>query len=104
MASLTCVAARSSVAKVYPLQPHSRDAACGTTDKVCNQVTFVQTGRNNPNVISGGLVSGPAYDGTFADLRTNYEESEVAIDFNAGFANLLAGLAALPATFYATPC
>jgi hypothetical protein len=43
--------------------------------------------------INGGLVGGPDQQDQFPDKRNDYQRSEVAMDFNAGFTGAAAGLA-----------
>jgi tripartite-type tricarboxylate transporter receptor subunit TctC len=42
-------------------------------------------------------VGGPDQQDKFPDIRNDYQRSEVALDFNAGFTSAAAGLAALNA-------
>jgi hypothetical protein len=44
--------------------------------------------------LHGGLVGGPDQTDTFPDIRNDYQRSEVAFDYNAGFTGAAAGLAA----------
>ena len=48
----------------------------------------------NPNtyILFGALVGGPDLKGNYLDARDNYQQSEVAIDYNAGFQSAVAGL------------
>ena len=39
----------------------------------------------NPHLLFGALVGGPNFKDEFSDNRRNYEQSEVALDYNAGF-------------------
>lgn len=47
--------------------------------------------------IKGGLVGGPDQSDHFPDIRNDYQRSEVALDFNAGFTGAAAGLASFSA-------
>jgi hypothetical protein len=47
--------------------------------------------------VLGGLVGGPDQQDKFPDIRNDYQRSEVAMDFNAGFTGAAAGLAAFDA-------
>ena len=40
----------------------------------------------------GALVGGPNDKDEYEDRRNNYQQSEVALDYNAGFQGLMAGL------------
>lgn len=35
-----------------------------------------------------GLSAGPGQDDSYADLRSDYQKNEVAVDYNAGFTGL----------------
>lgn len=48
-------------------------------------------GAANPNVLYGALVGGPDQRGNFKDDRSDYIQSEVAVDYNAGFQSAVAG-------------
>ena len=48
-------------------------------------------GNANPHTIYGALVGGPDVDGNFSDDRSNYQQNEVAMDYNAGFQATIAG-------------
>lgn len=43
--------------------------------------------------ITGGIVGGPDQSDNFPDKREDYQRSEVALDYNAGFTGAVAGLA-----------
>ena len=70
-----------------PRNPHHRTAH-GTWNNN-------PTGEPNPSrhTLYGGLVGGPESNDTWADERNNFQRTEVATDFNAGFAGALARLA-----------
>lgn len=77
----------------YPLRPHHRGASCadGTENPVpCGQ-EMLDSQDPNKNLIIGAIVGGPSYNDSFLDYRQIYE-SEVALDYNAGFQGALAGL------------
>lgn len=67
----------------FPLNPHHRGAS-GTT----------HVGDSAPNAytLHGALVGGPARNGDYEDVRSNYVANEVATDYNAGFSGALAGV------------
>ncbi|WIA22858.1 hypothetical protein OEZ86_009804 [Tetradesmus obliquus] len=76
-----------------PCRPHHRAASClATPEQPCDCSAYFNTGCN-PNTIYGALVGGPTKDDVFTDTRWNYEASEVALDWNAGFTGMMAGLA-----------
>ena len=74
-------------------RPHHRGASCGALADRCDCAALRNPGCN-PNTLYGALVGGPARDGAFEDVRTNYEQNEVALDWNAGFSGVLAALSA----------
>ena len=39
----------------------------------------------NPQLLIGAVVGGPDINDRFYDDRNNYKQSEVALDFNAGY-------------------
>merc|ERR1719228_3039671 len=39
----------------------------------------------NPHTLYGGLVGGPDVNGDYSDARSNYQQNEVACDYNAVF-------------------
>ena len=51
---------------------------------------------NSPNanqqVLEGALVGGPDNNDNYADNRDNFQQNEVALDYNAGYQSALAGL------------
>jgi hypothetical protein len=76
-----------------PCRPHHRAASCiSTPQQPCDCSAYFNTGCN-PNTIYGALVGGPTKEDVFTDTRWNYEASEVALDWNAGFTGMMAGLA-----------
>ena len=50
------------------------------------------TGNPNPNELTGALIGGPDENDVFEDKRDNYQQNEVALDYNAGFQGALAGI------------
>jgi hypothetical protein len=58
----------------------------------CTEQNFIDS---HPALISvrGGLVGGPDQSDIFPDIRNDYQRSEVAFDYNAGFTGAAAGLA-----------
>lgn len=67
----------------FPLNPHHRGAS-GTR--------HVDDPAPNAYILHGALVGGPAPNGDYDDVRTNYVTNEVATDYNAGFSGALAGV------------
>ncbi len=74
-------------------RPHHRASSCGALGSRCDCSALRNPGCN-PNVLYGALVGGPGAKDQFDDARNNYEQNEVALDWNAGFSGALAGLAA----------
>lgn len=69
----------------YPRRPHHRAASCPTDmSKVCDY-SFALEKDDNPTVHWGAVVGGPDRHDGFKDDRLYYKQSEVALDFNAGF-------------------
>lgn len=74
-----------------PQQPHHRGASGVGWEGFRN-------GLPNVHTLHGALVGGPgsANDFDYADVRSDYQRNEVAIDYNAGFSGALAYLNQLP--------
>ena len=67
--------------------PHHR-AASGT-----NSAAKENDGTQNKYVLVGALCGGPTdANGSYQDVRSDYQANEVAIDYNAGFVGAAAGL------------
>ena len=64
---------------------------CGTLPTSCSFNNF-NSKQGNPIVLVGALVGGPKQSGSFTDDRKDYKTNEVAIDYNAGFQTVVAGL------------
>lgn len=101
-----------------PQRPHHRQSACalnyagpcravnnGTccageipgeagvrAGKGCCNVDSFMSSRPAQIKVLGGLVGGPDQTDKFPDIRNDYQRSEVALDFNAGFTAATAGL------------
>jgi len=70
-----------------PKNPHHRAAHHSTTNDINNPV-------NNVYLLTGALVGGPgSLDDSYADVVTDYQKNEVALDYSAGFVGLVAGYA-----------
>ncbi|EGC34746.1 hypothetical protein DICPUDRAFT_153014 [Dictyostelium purpureum] len=67
----------------YPKNPHHRASHHSTTQDINNPTT-------NTYVLYGALVGGPASDDSYKDDRTDYTQSEVALDYNVGLVGTLA--------------
>jgi endoglucanase len=74
-----------------PCAPHHRGATCGPLNRRCDCTAFSSPGCN-PVTVYGALVGGPTADGAFSDKRWDFQQSEVAIDYNAGFTGAAAAL------------
>lgn len=70
---------------------HHRGASCPNQPASCGWNEF-----NSPNpngqVLNGALAGGPDINDNYQDNRDNYQQNEVALDYNAGFQSALAGL------------
>jgi hypothetical protein len=84
-----------------PKRPHHRGASCDFVTKgtACRHAQFFDKNHVFPNVLPGGLVSGPTSVDQYADDHTQYTQSEVACDYNAA---LISG-ACRPGTFQFFP-
>ncbi|KAL1917249.1 uncharacterized protein VTP21DRAFT_4905 [Calcarisporiella thermophila] len=72
------------VHKNSPVNPHHAGAHGGVGLKNINSPPV------NEHILYGAVVGGPGSDGWFDDERTNYDQSETALDYNAPFQSLLA--------------
>ncbi|BCX47632.1 glycosylhydrolase [Haloferula helveola] len=68
-----------------PVNPHHRAAHASETGDILDPVT-------NTHVLYGALVGGPGPDDSYDDDRSNFQQSEVALDYNAAFTAALARL------------
>jgi len=75
-----------------PTHVHHRGSTCPDAPATCNWDTF-RSQVPNRHTLVGGLVGGPDIHDDFYDDRKNVKQSEVALDFNAGFTGALARLA-----------
>mgnify|MGYP001807346570 FL=1 len=75
----------------FPRYPHHRGSSCPQPPEKCGW-EFYQSTVPNPNILIGGLVSGPTLDGTYMDKRDNYVQNEVAIDYSYGLTGVLAAI------------
>lgn len=74
-----------------PKRVHHRGATCPTFPNSCGWPVY-RSKDSNHNVLVGGLVGGPDKSDTYFDERSMIKQSEVAIDYNAGFTGVVAGL------------
>ncbi|SFW98668.1 glycoside hydrolase family 9 protein [Ruminococcus sp. XPD3002] len=87
-----------------PKAPHHRTAS-GIHDDHWNELGQKSGGDEGyqteyAHTLYGALVGGPSRDGSYKDVVSSYENSEVAIDYNAGYT---AELCALMADYGGTP-
>lgn len=68
-----------------PLNPHHRSAHGSTTGNINSPVETQHT-------LFGALVGGPDSSDNYNDDRSNFQQAEVALDYNAGFSGALARL------------
>ncbi len=72
-----------------PINPHHRSAHGSLPGNV-------NVPRNNKNILYGALVGGPGKpNDNYTDSRFNFEENEVACDYNAGFTGAIAKLVSI---------
>jgi hypothetical protein len=81
-----------------PCRAHHRAASCPPPPQLCDCTHFV-TSKCNPHMLYGALVGGPGKDDSYEDTRPDYQRNEVALDYNAGFSGVLAGLTESPWTW-----
>jgi len=75
----------------YPKQPHHRASSCPLSKERCSFAALDSKGPN-PNILYGALVGGPDQNDEFFDNRKDYRQNEVALDYNAAFQGVIAGL------------
>ncbi|XP_045163948.2 uncharacterized protein LOC123528279 [Mercenaria mercenaria] len=71
--------------------PYHKNSACNHPAKPCGW-TFYNSEWDNINKLVGALVGGPNLNDYHADNRQNKIGNSVAVDYNAGFQSVLAGL------------
>ncbi|XP_077867029.1 uncharacterized protein LOC102801675, partial [Saccoglossus kowalevskii] len=81
----------------YPKQPHHRASSCPAKFQPCTPSESFGLEGDNPNELTGALVGGPDANDFWEDSRYDYEQNEVACDYNAGFQATLAGLMSMEA-------
>jgi len=76
----------------YPTHAHHKSSSCPLAPASCGW-DQLHTSNPNPNVLKGALVGGPrAANDQYTDSREDYVGNEVALDYNAAFQSLIAGL------------
>lgn len=78
--------------KKYPLRPHHRGASCPKKGTIICNYSYAETLERNPIVLWGAIVGGPDRHDGYKDERLLYKQSEVALDFNAGFQSTVVGV------------
>lgn len=73
-----------------PKRPHHRGASCPLKGECTWEHYNLKS--HNPHILLGALVGGPDVNDGYADDRTDWIQSEVALDYNAGFMGGVAGL------------
>lgn len=68
-----------------PQNPHHRDAALTLAQSAPNCDEFNRDAFQNANELIGGLVGGPNQFDAYTDVRSNVQQNEVALDYNAQF-------------------
>jgi len=74
-----------------PQRPHHRSSSCPDLPAPCDWDEYNNPGPNY-QVLNGALVGGPDQNDEYEDERTNYQQSMVGTDYNAGFQSALAGM------------
>ena len=75
----------------FPRRPHHRAASCPpASEGGCSEASALCSACDNPWVLYGALVGGPDDTDCWADDRCNWENNEVALDYNAPLPGLLA--------------
>lgn len=93
----------------YPLRPHHRGASCPDRPAPCGY-NEANSPNPSPHILYGALVGGPDQNDNYVDVRTDYVQNEVALDYNAGFQGSLAAIihlqasGHLPTTHNKCPC
>lgn len=75
----------------FPQKAHHRAASCPDRPAPCDW-SNKDSPNPNPQILYGALVGGPDYNDNYIDDRNNFQMTEVADDYNAGFQAALAGL------------
>ena len=76
----------------YPTHAHHRSSSCPDAPAPCTWNEY-NSPNPNPHLLKGALVGGPEdVNDKYTDIRSNYKGNEVALDYNAAYQSLLAGL------------
>ncbi|KIZ05445.1 hypothetical protein MNEG_2515 [Monoraphidium neglectum] len=84
-----------------PQQPHHRAASCPRLGVPCS-FKYLESRSPNPHIIYGALVGGPDGADAYEDVRSNFVQNEVAVDYNGGFTGILAAM--VKPTFTSAEC
>jgi len=77
----------------YPQAWHHRTSSGAWNDKWSNiGQTEGEDAKPHAHVLYGALVGGPGQDGSYTDNIAQYQYSEVAIDYNAGYTSALCAM------------
>ena len=74
--------------------PQHRAASCPDRPQVCDWSSGMENPGPNHQVLHGALVGGPDHGDNYVDDRHQFQHTEVATDYNAGFQSVLAALTA----------
>ena len=76
-----------------PLRAHHKASSCPLAPARCDWDNF-NSPNPNPQILHGALVGGPSElnSDNIPDKRDDFKQNEVAMDYNAGFQSLLAGM------------
>ena len=77
-----------------PVRPHHKTTSCPINESETCDWSDYSSPDPNPRVLYGALIGGPksADSDSIDDRRDDYVENEVALDYNAAYQSLLAGL------------
>ena len=76
-----------------PTHAHHRAASCLDRPAACTYDDAFNSAASDPQLLAGALVGGPAdASDAYTDARNNFQSNEPALDYNAGFTGVLAGL------------
>lgn len=75
-----------------PKRPHHRSSSCPVPPQACGWAVADNQANPNTFIIHGALVGGPDRLDGYKDNRKEYKQTEVTIDYNAGFTGATAGL------------
>ncbi|XP_037029930.1 endoglucanase A-like [Bradysia coprophila] len=74
-----------------PRNPHHRVSSCPPRPAPCGW-TFFNSDEDNHFECTGAMVGGPNSNDEFEDLRQNWEQNDVGLDYNAGLQSSVAAL------------